>query len=98
MASVVEISDYLRAKMIRVAAVRQSLIHPEVVLVSQQLDRHIFQAQKVLVDPELISVQQSQGLLPGSTSVVSIHHGIRALANRSWKSGLISRFYPRPNQ
>lgn len=98
MAGVVGISDYLREKMIRVAEVRQSLTHPEVVSVSQQLDRHILQAQRVLLIPELAAAKQPQGLLPVSQVSMLNNHGLRALAIQSWTSDLVSGFYPRPKQ
>ncbi len=98
MVSVVEISEYLREKMIRVAEARQSLTHPEVVSVSQQLDRHILQAQRVLLNPELVAAKPLQGLLPVSKANMLQNHGVRAMAIQSWKSDLVSRFYPRPKQ
>ena len=98
MTSVVGISEYLRKKMIRLAEARQSLTHPEVVSVSQQLDRHILQAQRVLLNPELVAAKQPQGLLLVSQAKMLQNHGVRALAIQSWKSDLVSRFYPRPKQ
>ena len=80
MPSVIEVGEYLRAKMIAVAEQEQCLTHPQVVAVSEQLDRFIVQmhkqklARKELQEPVAIGdlsgygFKESRDVLPTASA------------------------------
>ncbi|KPV41983.1 aspartyl-phosphate phosphatase Spo0E family protein [Alicyclobacillus ferrooxydans] len=101
MASIVEIPEYLRSKMIQVAEDVQSLTHPDVIAVSQQLDRYILQAQRVMANPELVrggTGQSTWTVTAGDAMGAAASVNKSSFLNRSWESGLISGLYPSPKQ
>ena len=101
MTGVVEIPEYLRSKMISVAESVQSLTHPDVIAVSQQLDRYIVQAQRVMANPEFArggTGESAWTVSAGDVTGVAANVNKPSFLSRPWESGLISGLYPSPKQ
>lgn len=94
MAIIVEISEYLRAKMVSMAVMRESLTHPDVVSLSQRLDRYIVQAQRVLAAPtDAIDSRFAAG--DGRERYFSSSLKTRTFAsNRAFRSEFGAKHYP----
>jgi Spo0E like sporulation regulatory protein len=101
MARVVEISEYLRAKMVSVAVLRECLTHPDVIELSQRLDRYLLQTQRVLTNPKLTGPEGSLDAVSSTwapRSNVTGRVGVSQFpAQKTTHSTHISAFYPRHN-